>query len=209
VDLRIVPRRSCGAALHYFTGSKAHNVAVRKLGVEHGLRINEYGVFRIPKGKKAEELGKEESKRIGGATEEEVFRAVDIAWVPPELREGRGEMLRSTARGAVALARLAEASTGARGSSFPTPRGRQHAWAPPLAGGTLGAADRLGALAAGAMGKALPPGWSRQKAVCIASPRRAGRWSMVLVYRALSRYSLYTIHTMAIASREAAAPRWL
>src|SRR5262249_25991707 len=51
VDLRIVPCRSYGAALHYFTGSKAHNVAVRKLGVERGLRINEYGVFRVPTGK--------------------------------------------------------------------------------------------------------------------------------------------------------------
>jgi DNA polymerase (family X) len=92
VDLRIVPRRSYGAALHYFTGSKAHNVAVRKLGVERGLRINEYGVFRIPKGKKAEELGKEEGKRIGGEKEEDVFRAVGMVWVPPELREDRGEI---------------------------------------------------------------------------------------------------------------------
>src|SRR5436190_5086292 len=66
VDLRIVPRRSYGAALHYFTGSQAHNVAVRKLGVERGLRINEYGVYRVPKGKKAEELAPEEGERIGG-----------------------------------------------------------------------------------------------------------------------------------------------
>jgi DNA polymerase (family 10) len=92
VDLRIVPRRSYGAALHYFTGSKAHNVAVRTLGVEHGLRINEYGVFRIPKGSRVEEVEKEEGKRIGGETEEDVFRAVGLAWIPPELREDRGEM---------------------------------------------------------------------------------------------------------------------
>ena len=91
VDLRIVPHRSYGAALHYFTGSKAHNVAVRKLGVERGLRINEYGVFRVPKGKKVDELGKE-GKRVGGETEEEVFRAVGMAWVPPELREDHGEV---------------------------------------------------------------------------------------------------------------------
>jgi DNA polymerase (family X) len=92
VDLRIVPRRSYGAALHYFIGSKAHNVAVRKLGVERGLRINEYGVFRIPTGKKAEGLGKERGERIGGEKEEDVFRAVDLVWMPPELREDRGEI---------------------------------------------------------------------------------------------------------------------
>jgi DNA polymerase (family X) len=92
VDLRIVPRRSYGAALHYFIGSKAHNVAVRKLGVERGLRINEYGVFRIPTGKKAEGLGKERGARIGGEKEEDVFRAVDLVWMPPELREDRGEI---------------------------------------------------------------------------------------------------------------------
>ncbi|HEY7316449.1 MAG TPA: DNA polymerase/3'-5' exonuclease PolX [Candidatus Binatia bacterium] len=92
VDLRILPRRSYGAALHYFTGSKAHNIAVRTLGVDHGLRISEYGVFRVPKGKKAEEVGVEEGERIGGAREEDVFKAVDLDWVPPELRENRGEI---------------------------------------------------------------------------------------------------------------------
>ena len=92
VDLRIVPRRSYGAARHYFIGSKAHNVAVRKLGLERGLRINEYGVFRLPRGRKAEEVGKEKGERIGGEKEEDVFRAVDLAWIPPELREDRGEI---------------------------------------------------------------------------------------------------------------------
>jgi DNA polymerase (family 10) len=92
VDLRILPRRSYGSALHYFTGSKAHNIAVRTLGVERGLRISEYGIFRVPKGKKAEEAGVEEGERIGGASEEDVFRAVDLDWVPPELREDRGEI---------------------------------------------------------------------------------------------------------------------
>jgi DNA polymerase (family 10) len=92
VDLRILPSRSYGAALHYFTGSKAHNVAVRKLGVERGLRISEYGIFRVPRGKKAEDMGIEEGHRIGGAKEEDVFRAVKMAWVPPELREDRGEI---------------------------------------------------------------------------------------------------------------------
>jgi DNA polymerase (family 10) len=92
VDLRLVPRRSYGAALHYFIGSKAHNVAVRKLGVERGLRINEYGVFRLPQRKKAEELGKGKAERIGGEKEEDVFRAVGLAWMPPEMREDRGEI---------------------------------------------------------------------------------------------------------------------
>ena len=92
VDLRILPRRSYGAALHYFTGSKAHNIAVRTLGVERGLRISEYGIFRAPKGKKAKEAGVEEGERLGGVNEEDVFQAVDMDWVPPELRENRGEI---------------------------------------------------------------------------------------------------------------------
>lgn len=78
-DLRIVPPVSFGAALHYFTGSKAHNIAIRKLGVRAGLKINEYGVFR----------GK---KRISGAEEEDVFHAVGLPFIPPELREDRGEI---------------------------------------------------------------------------------------------------------------------
>ena len=92
VDLRILPQRSYGAALHYFTGSKAHNIAVRKLGVDRGLRISEYGIFRVLKGKKVEDAGVEEGERIGGAREEDVFRAVNLDWVPPELREDRGEI---------------------------------------------------------------------------------------------------------------------
>jgi len=79
IDLRKVPEVSYGAALHYFTGSKAHNIAVRKLGVKKKLKINEYGVFR----------GK---KRIAGKKEEEVFKAVDLPYVEPELREDQGEL---------------------------------------------------------------------------------------------------------------------
>jgi DNA polymerase (family 10) len=79
VDLRIVPRSSYGAALHYFTGSKPHNIAIRLLGVKRRLKINEYGVFR----------GR---RRIGGRTEEDVFEAVGLPWIPPELRENRGEI---------------------------------------------------------------------------------------------------------------------
>ena len=79
VDLRVVPRVSYGAALHYFTGSKAHNIAVRAMGVKRGLKINEYGVYKG-------------ARRMGGRTEEEVYRAVGLRFVPPELREDRGEL---------------------------------------------------------------------------------------------------------------------
>ena len=92
VDLRIVPETSYGAALHYFTGSKEHNVEVRKLGVRKGLRINEYGVYRIPDGVDPEAMEEDEGEWVGGETEEEVFQAVGMAWVPPVLRTNRGEI---------------------------------------------------------------------------------------------------------------------
>ena len=79
VDLRVVPEKSYGAALHYFTGSKAHNIAIRKMGQARGLKINEYGIFR-------------DSKRIGGKTEEEIFAAVKLPYIDPELREDHGEI---------------------------------------------------------------------------------------------------------------------
>ena len=79
VDVRLVPRESYGAALHYFTGSKAHNIAIRRLGQERGLKINEYGVFRA-------------ETRVAGETEESVFEAVGLPFIPPELREDRGEV---------------------------------------------------------------------------------------------------------------------
>jgi DNA polymerase (family 10) len=79
VDLRVVPERSYGAALHYLTGSKAHNIAIRQRGQERGLKINEYGVYR----------GK---RWIAGRTEHEVYEAVSLPWIPPELRENRGEI---------------------------------------------------------------------------------------------------------------------
>jgi DNA polymerase (family 10) len=85
VDIRILPRESYGAALHYFSGSKEHNVAIRTLGVRKGLRISEYGVFR-----EDDEGGGE--VRVGGEEEEDVFRAVDLPWIPPVLREDRGEV---------------------------------------------------------------------------------------------------------------------
>lgn len=79
IDLRVLPSASYGAGLHYFTGSKAHNIAIRRLGQQHDLKINEYGVFR----------GR---RRLAGAEEEDVFRAVGLPWIPPELREDRGEI---------------------------------------------------------------------------------------------------------------------
>ena len=79
VDLRVVEQQSFGAALHYFTGSKAHNIQVRRLGQQRGLKINEYGVF---KGEQS----------IAGKTEASVFKAVGLPFIPPELREGRGEI---------------------------------------------------------------------------------------------------------------------
>lgn len=79
VDVRVVEPESYGAALHYFTGSKAHNIAIRRLAQERGLKINEYGVYQG-------------EKRIAGETEESVFRAVGLPFIPPELREDRGEI---------------------------------------------------------------------------------------------------------------------
>lgn len=79
VDLRILDARSWGAGLQYFTGSKDHNVRLRSRAIEKGLKLNEYGVFRG-----------EES--IAGATEEGVYAALDLPWIPPELREDAGEI---------------------------------------------------------------------------------------------------------------------
>ncbi|HCU53764.1 MAG TPA: DNA polymerase/3'-5' exonuclease PolX, partial [Gammaproteobacteria bacterium] len=79
VDLRVVDPECYGAALHYFTGSKAHNVVIRRLGQQKQLKINEYGVFKG-------------ALRVAGETEESVFRSVGLPWIPPELREERGEI---------------------------------------------------------------------------------------------------------------------
>jgi DNA polymerase (family 10) len=92
VDLRVVPARSFGAALVYFTGSKDHNVNIRTRAVREGLRVNEWGVFRTPEGVDPEELGKEDGERLAGGSEEDVYAALGMAWVPPVLRENRGEV---------------------------------------------------------------------------------------------------------------------
>ncbi len=79
VDLRVVEPDCFGAALQYFTGSKEHNVALRTRAKEKGLKINEYGVFN-------------DTEKIAGASEEDVYAAIDCQWIPPELRENRGEI---------------------------------------------------------------------------------------------------------------------
>ena len=79
LDLRVVPDESYGAALQYFTGSKEHNIVIRRRAQDRGLKVNEYGVFDG------------DGKQVAGQTEEEVYRAVDLPLIPPELREDRGE----------------------------------------------------------------------------------------------------------------------
>ncbi len=81
VDVRVLEEESYGAALHYFTGSKAHNVAIRERAKDLGLKVSEYGVFRA-----------KDEKRLSGANEEDVFKAVGLPFIPPELREDRGEI---------------------------------------------------------------------------------------------------------------------
>jgi DNA polymerase (family 10) len=80
VDLRLVPRESLGAALQYFTGSKAHNIALRDRAIRMGLKLNEYGLYR------------EDGSSIAGASEEEIYEALGLVFIPPELRENRGEI---------------------------------------------------------------------------------------------------------------------
>ena len=79
IDLRMVPQKSFGSALQYFTGSKDHNIATRKIAIERGLKLNEYGVFKG-------------DKMIAGETEEEVYNAIGLPFIAPELRENDGEI---------------------------------------------------------------------------------------------------------------------
>ncbi len=81
VDLRVVEEDSFGAALQYFTGSKAHNIRIREMALRQGLKVNEYGVFRESDGRK-----------LGGRKEEDVYRLVGLPLIPPELREDTGEI---------------------------------------------------------------------------------------------------------------------
>jgi DNA polymerase (family 10) len=86
-DLRLVPAESLGAALQYFTGSKPHNIALRDRAIKRGFKLNEYGLYR-----------NEDGAVVAGTSEEELYRALDMAYVPPELRENRGE-IEAAARG--------------------------------------------------------------------------------------------------------------
>jgi DNA polymerase (family X) len=79
-DLLVVPEESFGAAMQYFTGSKEHGIATRKIALSKGLRLNEWGVFD------------KQNRRIAGATEEEVYQVLGLKWIPPEMRENRGEI---------------------------------------------------------------------------------------------------------------------
>lgn len=80
-DLRLVPPESRGAAMQYFTGSKAHNIAVRDRAVQHGLKLNEYGLFRV-----------DDEARVAGDDEAAIYEALGMAWIDPALRENRGEI---------------------------------------------------------------------------------------------------------------------
>ncbi|MGI8991593.1 MAG: DNA polymerase/3'-5' exonuclease PolX [Bryobacteraceae bacterium] len=81
VDVRALPKESFGAAMQYFTGSKEHNVAIRMRAVRMGLKLSEYGLFRA-----------EDESRVAGETEEEVYQALGLRWIPPEMRENLGEI---------------------------------------------------------------------------------------------------------------------
>ena len=98
-DLRVVAPESYGAALVYFTGSKAHNIILRGLAQEQGLTVNEYGVYKVS--------DKEQKRSLAGRTEEEVYRLLGMDWIPPELREDKGEIDAARRK---ALPRLVELS---------------------------------------------------------------------------------------------------
>jgi DNA polymerase (family 10) len=79
MDIRVLPKRSYGAALQYFIGSKEHNIALRKIAIDKGLKLSEYGLFRGP-------------KMIAGENEEEIYQKLGMDWIPPEMRENQGEI---------------------------------------------------------------------------------------------------------------------
>jgi len=91
VDLRVVVDAEFGAALQYFTGSKAHNVELRDDAVDRGLKVNEYGVFDVSE-VDGEDAGQRAGDLLASETEQAVYDAVGLPWIPPELRENRGEL---------------------------------------------------------------------------------------------------------------------
>jgi DNA polymerase (family 10) len=95
VDMRVLEEDTFGAALVYFTGSKEHNIELRQRALERGLSVSEYGVFELAE--EGEEsvtstTGRELGKRVAGRTEEEVYDTLGLPWIPPEMREHRGEI---------------------------------------------------------------------------------------------------------------------
>ncbi len=92
-DLRIIEKESYGAALMYFTGSKQHNVELRQIAVENGWKMNEYGIFK-------------DDKMLAGSSEEDIYAQFDMAFVPPELREDRGEIKAASSNDLPALVSL-------------------------------------------------------------------------------------------------------
>jgi len=79
IDLRVIEKKSWGAAWQYFTGSKEHNIAIRRLAIKHGFKLNEYGLF---KGK----------KQIAGKNEKQIYKKIGLCWIPPEIRQNNGEV---------------------------------------------------------------------------------------------------------------------
>ncbi|MBA3884593.1 MAG: DNA polymerase/3'-5' exonuclease PolX [Acidobacteria bacterium] len=94
-DLRLVPRESLGAALQYFTGSKAHNIALRDRAIQHGMKLNEYGLFRL-----------DDDTRVAGESEAGIYEVLGLPFIAPELRENRGEMAAAEAGRLPALVQL-------------------------------------------------------------------------------------------------------
>ena len=91
VDLRVVAPDEFGAALQYFTGSKRHNVSIRNRAIDRDLKVNEYGVFDVS-AVTDPDAGQRVGERVAGHDENGVYRALDLTWIPPELRENRGEI---------------------------------------------------------------------------------------------------------------------
>ena len=89
IDLRVVVPGEFGAALQYFTGSKDHNVAVRNRAIERDLKVNEYGIFDVAE---VEDDGQRAGEKVGGETEASMYEPLEMDWIPPELRENRGEI---------------------------------------------------------------------------------------------------------------------
>jgi DNA polymerase (family 10) len=96
-DLRVVPTESQSAAMQYFTGSKSHNIVLRDRALQRGLKLNEYGLYRTS-----------DDHRVAGANEEELYGALGLSWVPPELRENRGEIEAAESRTLPTLIELSD-----------------------------------------------------------------------------------------------------